>query len=265
MQNNDDFDDQAQAAWCDAQRQVVTDYLHEQNINHGRIGDWPAWHVTGCVAIWAIQSHLVPESIGWWAISGDLPTDYCSAADIQSPQHPQKAVRVIAKRWLELTAAWQAGRQHPDIKINCPQTQQELLPLLESRAKILLNWANDDTMWLDTTDNLRQRVNAQATSNDPSMIKPPSIDASPTSMGPLIRVVSLRVTSIMLALLGILFMLMSLIPLIDKRGGASGGSAPILTLIQRFGIALPTIFIGLFFFWCAYKIGWPRHGSNPKR
>jgi Domain of unknown function (DUF4826) len=74
-------DDQTEESWCNAQRDAVANYLRSQRLEHGEIGDWPAWHVAGCVAIWAVESKARPEWIGWWVISGDLPTDYCSAAD----------------------------------------------------------------------------------------------------------------------------------------------------------------------------------------
>jgi hypothetical protein len=133
--------------WCNAQRNVVANYLRSQGVEHGRIGDWPAWHVTGCAAIWAIESKARPEWIGWWAISGDLPTDYCSAADIEPPQHPRKAIREIAGRWQSLVSAWQDGLELTDFTIAGPHPKEELAPLLKARAELLLEWAADDALW----------------------------------------------------------------------------------------------------------------------
>jgi hypothetical protein len=139
--------DDEEQLWCDAQRDVVATYLHTQGVEHGRIGEWPAWHVTGCVAIWAIESIARPEWIGWWVISGDLPTDYCCAADIERPQHPRKAVRVFAERWLSLVNAWERGLESPDIKITGQRSKDELGPLLKSRTELLLEWAARDSLW----------------------------------------------------------------------------------------------------------------------
>src|SRR5688500_7591498 len=100
----------ADEAWCDAQRNIVADYLSLQGVEHGRIGEWPAWHVPHCAAVWAIESKIRPEWIGWWVISGDLPTDYCSAAEVESPQHPRKAIRVLAERWFSHATAWENGQ-----------------------------------------------------------------------------------------------------------------------------------------------------------
>jgi hypothetical protein len=145
-----DFDDPAvEDRWCDEQRNRVADYLRCQNVEHGRIGDWPAWHVAPHVSIWAIESVVRPNWIGWWAICGDLPTDYISAADVESPQHPRLAIRAIAQRWLKLVEAGSGGRDCEDIRIAGPHSMQELAPLLESRARLLIAWADDESLWLE--------------------------------------------------------------------------------------------------------------------
>jgi hypothetical protein len=82
----------------------------------------------------ARQSLAHPESIGWWAICGDLPTDYISSADVTRPQHPRKAMQVFAKNWLELVAAWNDGRELEHYRIAGPCSPEELSPLLESRG-----------------------------------------------------------------------------------------------------------------------------------
>jgi hypothetical protein len=135
--------------WCEDQRSTVAAYLKSQDVRHGRIGEWPAWHVTPYVSIWAIESLARPEWIGWWVIAGDLPTDYISAADIDPPQHPRKAVRAIAERWLRMAEAWNDGREYDDIRIAGPHSGRELAPLLESRARLLIDWADDDSLWED--------------------------------------------------------------------------------------------------------------------
>jgi hypothetical protein len=143
-----DYDDAAvEERWCNEQRANVTDYLRSQKVNHGRIGEWPAWHIAPYVSIWAVESLARPEWIDWWAISGDLPTDYISSADVQPPQHPRKAIRVIAETWLKQVEAWNEGRDYEGIRIAGTHSHQELAPLLESRAKLLFEWAGDDSFW----------------------------------------------------------------------------------------------------------------------
>jgi hypothetical protein len=107
-----DYDDpEVEECWCSEQQKIVSDYLRSQNLKHGRIGEWPAWHVAPYASIWAIESLARPEWIGSWVICGDLPTDYISSAEVQPPQHPRKAMRVFAKNWIEVVKAWEDGRE----------------------------------------------------------------------------------------------------------------------------------------------------------
>jgi hypothetical protein len=133
--------------WCEEQRGIVLNSLRWQKVKHGRVGARPAWHVAPYVSIWAIESVDRPEWIGWWAICGDLPTDYISSADVEPPQHPRKAMRVIGQRWLEMVAAWKDGRNFDDAWIAGSSSHDELVPLLEARASLLMKWADDDAVW----------------------------------------------------------------------------------------------------------------------
>jgi hypothetical protein len=133
--------------WCNARRADVERYLEHEGVLHGRIGEWPAWHIAPCVSVWAVESRIRPESIGWWVIAGDLPTDYVSSADIEAPQHPRKAVRAIATRWLRMVNAWNKGEDYGGIRIAGSHSNEELAPLLESRASLLIEWADDDAFW----------------------------------------------------------------------------------------------------------------------
>jgi hypothetical protein len=142
-----DYDDpDVEERWCNEQRTIVAEYLRGQKVKHGRIGEWPAWHVAPYASLWAIESLARPEWIGWWVICGDLPTDYISSADVKAPQHPRKAMRVIAQRWLGM-AAWRKGQDYEGIEIAGPRSHLELAPLLEARAKLLTQWADDDALW----------------------------------------------------------------------------------------------------------------------
>jgi hypothetical protein len=143
-----DYDDpETEEQWCDVKRARVADYLRSQGVEHGRIGDWPAWHIPPHVAAWAIESRVRPEWIGWWVVSGDLPTDYISATDIQPPQHPRKTMRAIGERWLRLVETWNSGRDDEETRIAGPHSPQELAPLLDSRARLFIEWTDDDTLW----------------------------------------------------------------------------------------------------------------------
>lgn len=143
-----DYDDpEIEERWCAEHREIVAAYLRSQAVKHGRIGEWPAWHVAPCASIWAIESSARPESIGWWVICGDLPIDYISAADVETPQHPRKAMRVFAKKWLEVVNAWKNGREIENTRIGALNSHEQLRPLLESRAVLLAEWVADDLLW----------------------------------------------------------------------------------------------------------------------
>ena len=133
--------------WCQDQRTIVEKYLLSQKVKHGRIGEWPAWHIAPYVSIWAIESIARPDWIGWWAISGDLPTDYISSGDVEPPQHPRKAIKAIAARWLKQATAWSHGQEFEGVDIPGPHSHQELAPLLETRAKTLIDFVNNDSLW----------------------------------------------------------------------------------------------------------------------
>ncbi|PTE07319.1 DUF4826 family protein [Mesorhizobium helmanticense] len=140
----DEPDEAEEEAWCESQRQYVLGYLGRENLKHGRVGEWPAWHVYPYVAVWAIESIEHPEWVGWWAISGDLPTDYISCGPDGTPR---AAVRDFGLRWKEVAAAMAEGREHEEFTTGGPEHATTLAPLLRSRAKILLDWASDDSVW----------------------------------------------------------------------------------------------------------------------
>lgn len=143
-----DFDDpKVEERWCNQQREAVRRYLDGEGVKYNDIGDWPAWHVPPLIAIWAIESRAKPGWIGWWVISGDLPTDYVSASDIKPPQHPRKALQAIVTRWTQLVSTWKSGKQHPDMTVPKAKSLEQLAPLLAQRVKLFEKWLKDDSLW----------------------------------------------------------------------------------------------------------------------
>jgi hypothetical protein len=136
--------------WCAARRLQVSEYLATEAPTHGtrfgRVGDWPAWHVEPYVSVWAVESVRSPGQVGWWVICGDLPTDYVSTSGLDNPR---AAVRAIAIRWLDYAPHLHEGQAHPEITIGNGTPDPELAELLKSRAKLLLDWADDDSVWPD--------------------------------------------------------------------------------------------------------------------
>jgi len=131
--------------WCQARRAQVAEYLRHEGVRHGRFGEWPAWHVAPYVSVWAIESGTTPDSVGWWVICGDGPTDYISAEE--GRDHPREAVRTFATRWNEVASYMLRAEAHPTIELGSPRTWRELGPLLKSRAELLNSCAADDSVW----------------------------------------------------------------------------------------------------------------------
>jgi hypothetical protein len=143
--NEPDYQDPAvDERWCQERHAQVLAYLQTQKIAHGRVGEWPAWHMAPFVSIWAIESAARPDWVGSWVVCGDLPTDTISADQYE---HPRDALRAIATRWLEVAAYMRRGEPHPTIRIGPSYPPEELMPILERRGAILLKWANDEACW----------------------------------------------------------------------------------------------------------------------
>lgn len=136
-----DFNDEA---WCAGERERVIAYLKEQRLDHGAVAEWPAWYVSPYVAIWAIESVTKPGWVGWWAVSGDLPTDYTTCG----PQrNPREGLRDIAARWKRATRSYADNSSDDGWKIGRPEDRETLAPLLAARAEMLLSYASDDSLW----------------------------------------------------------------------------------------------------------------------
>lgn len=149
MSSVPDLPDEADAQdeeerWVRQQHEMVVQYLAGQGCEHGGVATWPAFHLDPYLALWAVQSVTTPGRIGWWAISGDMPTDYMSSS---SGYHPREALRHFSREWLDVATHMREGREHPRTKIGHPGVWPTLAPLLESRAKLLQEYADDEEMW----------------------------------------------------------------------------------------------------------------------
>lgn len=133
-----------QAKWCAEARRHVEDHLSDQQIAHGRVAEEPTWFVAPYVALWAVESKARPETVGAWAVSGDVPLDLVAAED---HEHPRDALHAIADRWLAYAADVRAGRVEGAIELEGVEDDDELARMLVNRAETLHEWAADDELW----------------------------------------------------------------------------------------------------------------------
>ena len=144
--NDEESQSPDEDSWVAERRAAVVDYLRGEGVRHGEVGEWPAWHLQPYLAIFAIESVVAPGRVGWWAITGDAPTDYVSFGDAD---HPREVMRHFARQWAEYSASMLRGEPHPDVAFGSPESWPELGDLLRRRAQILQQWADDDSIWND--------------------------------------------------------------------------------------------------------------------
>jgi hypothetical protein len=140
-----DWDNEAVLeGWCAQQRAIALDYLSRQPVEFGELGKWPGWHVAPYVAVWAVESVAAPGKVGWWVITGDLPTDYTSGAGTPDPR---AAVTVFSLRWAEAAGAMEQGKAPEDLAVGSPDDAAELGAILRKKAQFLSHCANDESAW----------------------------------------------------------------------------------------------------------------------
>lgn len=143
--SSDEFDDpERETAWIREQRELVLEYLAREQVTHLGVQERPEWFLAPYIAIWSVASKKRPGAVGWWAISGDVPTDYISSSEIRDAR---MAMRVFSRRWSKAAKQMAAGEESDEFQIGTVDSWPELAPLLASRAKLLGEWAAADDMW----------------------------------------------------------------------------------------------------------------------
>lgn len=130
--------------WLEEQRERAVEYLKRENVDHLGVGDYPAFHVFPYLALWVVQSKTRPGCIGWWVVTGDLPTDYIGS---EGARHPRLALKRFAQLWREVSDYMLRGEEHPNYCIGTPDQWPVLGDLLQRRAGIFEDYANDDSLW----------------------------------------------------------------------------------------------------------------------
>ena len=132
--------DPKEAAWAAEQRERIVAYLASQSVDHAGVSLEPRWSLSPYVAVWAVRSKANPDRIGWWAISGDLPTDYLTCTN---ERDDADMLLSFSRQWKAAAAQMSAGKQVAGYRIGPPGLEKELAPLLLSRAELLEDFAND--------------------------------------------------------------------------------------------------------------------------
>ncbi len=136
----------SEEGWIADERNKVIDFLKMEDCRHAGVADWPVFYVDPHVALWAVQSTRHVGRVGWWAISGDVPTDYMSSSD---GEHPRDALRYFSAQWRDVAGYLRRGERHPTIDPGDPADWPEIAEMLERRAQILQEYADDDACWDD--------------------------------------------------------------------------------------------------------------------
>ena len=131
--------------WVTGERRRVKAYLEGQGIVSPNV-EWPAFDVPPHFAIWAVESQRVPGKVGWWAFSGDCPTDYVSE---DGNCHPRNALKLLLERWRAYVPPLKAGTQPAGVRFGDGASPEALGELLESRVGVLAGWFEDDELWKD--------------------------------------------------------------------------------------------------------------------
>jgi hypothetical protein len=131
-------------AWCNARAADMAACVAREGLDHGRLGEWPAWHVMPYASIWAVESRQRPEWIGWWVICGDLPTDVLPAAGLETPRD---ALRAFGKRWVAHGQSLDGGTLPQAWRHVPPADLPKLSAQLKARGAALQAWAEDDSAW----------------------------------------------------------------------------------------------------------------------
>lgn len=131
--------------WLATQRDDVAACLGNQGMGHGDVADAPSWFVAPVVSIWKVMEGRGGR-LWLWAIAGDLPCDFIPADEADDTR---AAMRAFASRWLDRSTSVVSG-EAPDRGADAvgPGTSgPELASLLRTRAVLLRQWADDDSMW----------------------------------------------------------------------------------------------------------------------
>ncbi len=136
-------------AWWTICREKLDRRLAEDGILHGPLGDEPISYCMGMACVCAIEAPNQAGIVGWWGISGDVPTTYLSVDEVADPR---AFIREISRRWLTAIEAMERGDPPGAATIGKPKDWPTIIPLLRFNAHTLASWADDDSAWGDNVE-----------------------------------------------------------------------------------------------------------------
>jgi hypothetical protein len=140
-------DPEVAAEWCAKHHEKLLLQLADQGIVHGRINSEPVSFAPPVASVWAVESKDCEGRVDWWALNGECPPVFISATDISNPR---VFLRAISRRWqAEVDALEMARRQAEELDEACskPQIRVEPFDMRRRYARILEDWATDDSAW----------------------------------------------------------------------------------------------------------------------
>ncbi len=137
-------DPEVLAAWIAECRKRLTDELGEECLRHCVIDEEPVAYAPGLACVWALHTPGAPDEVDWWAINGDVPTNYLPVSEAPDPR---AFLRAIAPYWRATAYVLERGDQPAELAPVPPENRQRIGALLHRRADILDEWAADDEAW----------------------------------------------------------------------------------------------------------------------
>jgi hypothetical protein len=137
-------DPEVLAAWFAECRERLLKSLATEGLAHGDISEEPHSYASGFASIWEVPHPYLPNTAGWWAINGDLPTNYLPVSEARDPR---AFLRAIAPVWRATAYVLERGDQPPEFAPVPPEDRAHVAALLHRRADILDEWAADEEAW----------------------------------------------------------------------------------------------------------------------
>ncbi len=91
----------------------------------------------GLACVCSVDLPDQPGTVGWWAISGDMPTAYVSAALIPDPR---AFLHAISRRCQDTIDAIERGNPPIELAGSNPNNWPTIISLLRFQADILAGW-----------------------------------------------------------------------------------------------------------------------------